>query len=96
LPYCGAHEAELQAAGIERLAIFGSVARGEAGPGSDVDVLVRLNPGARGSGFAYFGRLADLTQRLEQILCCSVDVLVEPVRKQPLREAAEREAAVAF
>ena len=30
-----AHEAELRAAGIKRLSLFGSVARGEAGPDSD-------------------------------------------------------------
>lgn len=91
-----AHEAELRAAGIERLSIFGSVARGEAGAGSDVDILLRLSPEARRGGFAYFGRLADLTRRLEQILGCSVDVLVEPLQKQALREAAEHEAALAF
>ena len=91
-----AHEPELRAAGVERLSIFGSVAREEAGPNSDVDVLVRLNPDAKRRGFAYFGRLAELRQQLEQILGCPVDVLVEPVRKQRLREAAEREAAVAF
>jgi uncharacterized protein len=90
------HEVELRAAGIERLSIFGSVARGDARPGSDIDILLRLSPEARQGGFAYFGRLADLTRRLEQILGCSVDVVVEPLQKQALREAAEREAALAF
>jgi uncharacterized protein len=91
-----AHEGQLRAAGVERLSIFGSVARGDAGPGSDVDILVRLSPDAQKGGLAYFGRLADLTHQLEQILGCSVDVIVEPVQKEALREAAEREAAPAF
>ena len=34
-----AHEAELRAAGVEALYLFGSVARDEAGEGSDVDLF---------------------------------------------------------
>jgi len=37
----------LRSAGVRRLGIFGSVARGEAGEESDVDVLVRFHPEAR-------------------------------------------------
>lgn len=33
--------------GIARMEVFGSAARGEAGPGSDVDLLYELEPGAR-------------------------------------------------
>jgi len=33
--------------GIARIEVFGSAARGEAGPGSDVDLLYELQPGAR-------------------------------------------------
>jgi uncharacterized protein len=42
-----AHEPELRAAGISHLSLFGSVARGDAGPDSDVDLAVELNPDAR-------------------------------------------------
>jgi predicted nucleotidyltransferase len=35
--------AELRAQGVRGLALFGSVARGEARPGSDVDLLVELD-----------------------------------------------------
>lgn len=38
-----AHEAELRAMGVTGLSLFGSVARGEARPGSDVDVVARLD-----------------------------------------------------
>jgi predicted nucleotidyltransferase len=37
-------EAELRACGVRRLALFGSVARGEAGPHSDIDLLVQFEP----------------------------------------------------
>jgi hypothetical protein len=37
------HEAEWRAAGIRRLSLFGSVARGDAGPDSDVDLVVQLD-----------------------------------------------------
>jgi predicted nucleotidyltransferase len=38
------HEAELKAAGIVHLRLFGSVARGEATPESDVDLLFECEP----------------------------------------------------
>ncbi len=42
-----AHEAELRAAGISRLSLFGSVARGDAEAGSDVDLAAEFDPAAR-------------------------------------------------
>lgn len=40
-----AQEASLRAAGVERLYVFGSVARGEATPASDVDLFIdQANP----------------------------------------------------
>ncbi|OMG25969.1 nucleotidyltransferase [Actinomyces naeslundii] len=58
--------------GVARLDVFGSVARGEAGPGSDVDLLYELAQG-RSLGWeiedlsqdlaALFGRPVDLVSR---------------------------------
>ncbi len=58
--------------GIASLTVFGSVARGEDGPGSDIDLLYELRPGAR-LGWeiedlsdelaALFGRPVDLVSR---------------------------------
>jgi len=42
-----AHEAELCAAGIRALSLFGSVARGEAGQHSDIDLVAEFDPVAR-------------------------------------------------
>ena len=39
-----AHEAELRALGVARLWLFGSLARGDAGRRSDVDVLISVPP----------------------------------------------------
>jgi uncharacterized protein len=56
------HREELKAQGIQSLALFGYVARGDAVQSSDVDVMVELN---RPMGL--FG-LSDLRHLLEQIL----------------------------
>ena len=49
-----AHEAELRAAGVRALALFGSVARGGDRPESDVDLAVQLDPQAH-LGLRFFG-----------------------------------------
>lgn len=41
------HEGEIRARGVTRLALFGSLARGEAGPDSDVDVVVDIEDGRK-------------------------------------------------
>jgi predicted nucleotidyltransferase len=42
-----AHENELRQLGVRHAAVFGSVARGQARPQSDIDVLVDLDPTSR-------------------------------------------------
>lgn len=39
-----AHREEIRALGVEGLGLFGSFVRGEQGPESDVDLLVRFRP----------------------------------------------------
>ena len=91
-----AHENELRAAGVTSLALFGSAARGEQHEDSDVDVVVRLSDEARREGFAYFGRLDSLNQRLREILQRPVDVVAEPIRKERLRREIEKDRIIAF
>jgi len=72
--------------GAYNVRIFGSVARGEAGAGSDLDVLVDMEPGR--SLFDLGGLLADL----QELLGCKVDVLTEKglhwyIRDRVLAEA---------
>jgi uncharacterized protein len=52
-----AHEQALKDAGVVRLSLFGSAARDEAGPDSDIDIAVRLGEGFSTGGFDYFWRL---------------------------------------
>jgi predicted nucleotidyltransferase len=51
--------------------VFGSTARGEARPDSDIDFLVKLEPGRS------LLDLARLLRELQTILGCSVDVITE-------------------
>lgn len=60
-----AAESEIRGLGVERLALFGSVVRGEARPDSDVDILVQFSPGTK--TFEAFLALSDLLEaRLER------------------------------
>ena len=55
-----ASEPEIRALGVERLALFGSVLRGDARSDSDVDFLVQFSPGAK--TFEHFLALSDLLE----------------------------------
>jgi predicted nucleotidyltransferase len=91
-----AHETELRQAGVASLSVFGSVARGEERPDRDVDVVIRLDDEASRGGFSYFGRLDALAHRLRDIVGRPVDVVTEPVRKDRLRRAIEKDRARAL
>ena|SRR6266536_3212566 len=65
-----ASEPEIRALGVRRLALFGSVLRGDAVPDSDVDLLVQFLPGAK--TFDHFLALVDL---LEERLGRGVDLV---------------------
>lgn len=55
--------------GALSIAVFGSVARGNDHPDSDVDFLVEFEPGSS------LLNLMNLQDELEELLGCSVDVL---------------------
>jgi len=87
-----AHEAELRAAGIRRLSLFGSVARGDDEAGSDVDLAVEFD---RAAGMDLF-RMIGLEQRIACILNRPVDLLPEPVENQRLQANIDRDRRRAF
>ncbi|HRQ15108.1 MAG TPA: nucleotidyltransferase family protein [Promineifilum sp.] len=72
--------------GVTRLALFGSAARDEAAPGSDVDILVGFDGPATSK--RYFG----VQFYLEDILGCEVDLVTEKALRSELRPHIEREA----
>jgi len=55
-------EAQVRSLGVRRLALFGSVVRGEAHARSDVDLLVEFEPG--GKTYDSFLALGELLERL--------------------------------
>ena len=63
---------QLRAAGVVRLGIFGSVARGDARPDSDVDALVRFVPSARS-----IDNLLAVGDALERVFNRRVDLVTE-------------------
>lgn len=84
------HREELASMGVESLSIFGSVARDEAGPESDVDLLVEFNRPVGLFGFV------EVQQRLESILGTKVDLGMTDGLKPRLRERVLREVVRAF
>ncbi len=55
-------DADIRRLGVRRLALFGSVARGDSHAGSDVDLLVEFNRGEK--NYDRFLALSDLLERL--------------------------------
>jgi predicted nucleotidyltransferase len=72
--------------GAKDVRVFGSVARGDARPDSDVDFLVKLEPGVTLLGHAA------LVRELENYLGRKVDVISEMGLRQRVRHNVLREA----
>ena len=87
-----AHQPELQAEGVEAITVFGSVARGDAVSGSDVDLAIRASAGFSAGGFDHFGRLETLRERLATLLRRNVDLVEESAVRSCL--AATRAVAL--
>ncbi|NOT14029.1 MAG: nucleotidyltransferase family protein [Methylotenera sp.] len=72
--------------GVNRLALFGSTARGTATPNSDIDVLVGFD------GVATSQRYFGVQFYLEDLLGCNVDLVTEKALRHELRPYVEHEA----
>lgn len=90
LRHLSEHRAELASYGVATLAVFGSVARGQATTRSDIDLLVEFD---RPIGLFEFVRLK---RRLEAILMRRVDLATRSALKRQLRPAILSEAIRAF
>jgi predicted nucleotidyltransferase len=71
---------------VDSLFVFGSVARGEAGPRSDIDILVEFSETV---GLFEFARLRGF---LEDVLGCRVDLVTPGALRESMRENVLREA----
>ena len=83
------HRAELARAGVRRIGVFGSVERGEAGPDSDVDVLVEFDP------IPDLLEFAALRDRLVEILGRPVDLATPGGLRPRLRDRVLHEVRYA-
>jgi len=72
--------------GVARIGIFGSIARGEDRPDSDVDILVEFAPGE-----ATFRNFMELALYLEGLFGRRVDLVTEQGLDRYLRPYVERE-----
>ena len=72
--------------GAQNVRVFGSLSRGEAGAKSDVDLLVKLEPGRS------LLDLIAIKQELEDLLGREVDVVTEDAVSPYIREQVLKEA----
>jgi uncharacterized protein len=84
------HEAELKSAGVVRLSLFGSVARGDSTPQSHVDLMAEFDAAKK---FSVLGRV-HLENRLADLLGAKVDLAHTAMLRDGVRERATREAVL--
>jgi predicted nucleotidyltransferase len=87
-----AHEAGLRALGVSRLWLFGSLARGEAGADSDVDVLISVPPAQK---FSLLD-LAEVRAELCELLGRDTDVVIREDVLPRLRETIRDDLVEVF
>lgn len=85
-------ETELRSRGVAHAALFGSVARGEARPDSDIDIMVELADASKVGLFEYVG----IIHAIEDLFSTKVDVANRQQLKPYVRPSAERDAVYAF
>ena len=86
------HESELRAAGIVRLSLFGSTARGDDRPDSDIDLLAAFDDTRRISLLDVVGMEAQISRLLGR----TVELVEEGTLKPRVRKNVEAEAVRAF
>ena len=86
------NEAALRARGVVHAALFGSRAREDAGPESDTDIMIELDPGARLGVWGYVG----VKELVAGLFEGKVDVIDRDGLKPYVRPAVIAEAVYAF
>ena len=77
---------------IRHVTIFGSFAKGDATPASDVDLYVELEPDAERG----LSMLSDFIYLFGYIVGRKVDVVVDPIKNALLREEIEQDGIMVF
>lgn len=80
--------------GVRRVAVFGSFARGEQTPDSDLDLLVTLKPPSQRPplGLRWFA----LEEELRRILGCDVELVSEDALSPYVRPYVEKEMIILY
>ena len=86
------HEAALRARGVSHAALFGSVARGDNGPDSDIDIVVDFDPRVPVTVFDFVG----VRDYIAGLFAGPVDVLDREALRPHIRDASVRDAVYAF
>jgi predicted nucleotidyltransferase len=86
------NEAALRARGVAHAGLFGSRARGDAGPISDTDIMIEFDPNARVTVFDYAG----LKEFVAQLFDGPVDVVNREGLKPNVRPAVIADVLYAF
>jgi predicted nucleotidyltransferase len=86
------HEKELKAAGVVRLSVFGSTARGDRRPDSGIDLLAAFDDSMRISLLD----MAGVEIQLSEMLGHQVDLVEEGTLKPRVQQSVETEAVRAF
>jgi predicted nucleotidyltransferase len=87
-----AHQPELMAIGVLHAGLFGSVARGEQTPESDIDIMVELDPLKRLTVFDYAG----IKLQVAELFPGDVDVVNRKSIKPAIRQAVYEDFVHAF
>jgi uncharacterized protein len=85
-------EQALRGRGVMHAALFGSLARGDTGPDSDIDIMIEIDPDARMTVFEY----VDLKDYIGTLFDTPVDVVTREGLKAYVRPAATADAIDAF
>jgi len=86
------NETALRARGVTHAALFGSRARGDDWPGSDIDIMIEIAPDAVQDVYAYVG----LKSYIAELFAEPVDVVDRAALKPYVRPPAESDAVYAF
>jgi uncharacterized protein len=91
LPFCGKTKRPC-ARGVRHAALFGSHARGDRLPGSDIDIMIEIDPDVLVDLFGYIA----IKQYLADLFPNRVDVANRSQLKALVRPSAEQQAIYAF